>query len=55
MNVEMIDVDEAKQEKMLLYSSILESPDVIILENSSECVIQNIRVVDMYEDNIYIG
>ena len=53
-NVEVIDVDKAKEKKMLLYSSILEEPDVIVLENNPECVIQNICAIDMYEGNIYI-
>ena len=40
--VEVVDIDKAKHEKMLLYSSFLEEPDVIVLETNSNCVIQNI-------------
>lgn len=50
----VIDIDKAKQEKMLLYSSFLEAPDVIVLETTPECIIQNIRTTDMYENHIYI-
>lgn len=52
--VKVIDIDKAKHEKMLLYSSFLEEPDVIILETNSNCVIQNICAIDIYENNIYI-
>lgn len=50
--VKVIDIDKAKHEKMLLYSSFLEEPDVIILETNSNCVIQNICAIDIYENNI---
>lgn len=53
-NIEVIDIDQAKEEKMLLYSSFLETPDVIVLETKPECVIQNICTIEMYKDNIYI-
>ena len=53
-DVEVIDIDKAREEKMLLYSSVFEAPDVILLENSPECVIQNICAIEMYKDHIYI-
>lgn len=49
-----IDIDRAKEEKALLYSSVLEKPDVIVLETKPECIIQNIFSVELYEDRIYI-
>lgn len=33
-DIEVIDIDKAKREKALLYSSILEEPDVIVLETN---------------------
>lgn len=53
-NVEVIDIDKAKEKKMLLYSSILEEPDVIVLETNPECIIQKICAIDIYKGNIYI-
>ena len=35
-DIEVIDIDKAKREKALLYSSILEEPDVIVLETNPE-------------------
>ena len=52
--IEVIDLDNAKQERKLLYSSILERPDVIVLETDSGCVIQNICAIEMYKDHIYV-
>ena len=49
-----IDIDRAKEEKALLYSSVLEKPDVIVLETKPECIIQNIFSAELYEDRIYI-
>lgn len=40
-DIEVIDIDKAKREKALLYSSILEEPDVIVLETNPECERQN--------------
>ena len=51
-NVEVIDIDKAKEKKMLLYSSILEEPDVIVLETNPECIIQKICAIDIYKGNI---
>lgn len=53
-DIVVIDIDKAKEEKILLYSNILEEPDVIVLETNPECVVQNIRALDIFDDNIYI-
>ena len=53
-DIEVIDIDKAKREKALLYSSILEEPDVIVLETNPECIIQDVSAIDIYEGNIYI-
>lgn len=53
-DVEVVDIDKAKQEDALLYSSILEEPDVIVLETCPECIIQDVSAIDIYEGNIYI-
>ena len=53
-DIEVIDIDKAKREKALLYSSILEDPDVIVLETNPECIIQDVSAIDIYEGNIYI-
>ena len=53
-DIEVIDIDKAKREKALLYSFILEEPDVIVLETNPECIIQDVSAIDIYEGNIYI-
>lgn len=50
----LIDIDQAQSEDMILYSSFLEAPDVIVLETKNECIIQNIYALDVYNDKIYI-
>ncbi len=49
-----IDIDQAQSEDMILYSSFLEAPDVIVLETKNECIIRNIYALEVYNDKIYI-
>lgn len=49
-----IDIDQAQSEDMILFSSLLETPDVIVLETKNECIIRNIYALEVYNDKIYI-
>lgn len=48
-----IDVDVPVCDK-LAFSKFLDAPETIILETSPQCVIGNIRHIEMFEDKIYI-
>lgn len=53
-NVTTIDIDNAKKVDRLLFSSIFKEPKIIILETNEECLIKNVRTIEVFNKNIYI-
>lgn len=53
-DIAIIDIDNAELREKMLFSSVLDTPKVIILETKKNCIIRNIRSIDLYEGNYYI-
>lgn len=53
-NMEVIDMDKAENVKRINFSSVVGKPKVIILETKPECIIKEIRAVEVFKDNVYI-
>lgn len=49
-----INIDNAIEEKEILLSSIVEAPKTIVLETKDDCVIQNVRSLELFNDKIYL-
>lgn len=53
-NMEVIDIDKAENVKRINFSSVVGKPKVIVLETKPECMIKEIRAVEVFKDNVYI-
>lgn len=53
-DVDTINIDESLHEDSILFSTYFKAPKVIPLETKKECLIQNVRSLEMFKDNIYI-
>lgn len=53
-DVKVIDIDKAKPVDRLFFSSLFDAPDVVVLETKDECLLQNIRSIELYRNNIYL-
>ena len=53
-SVDTIDIDKAIYKDRILLSNIVSAPRVIILETKKECLIQQIRSMEVYDNKIYI-
>ncbi len=54
VGLDTINIDTAVKKDSILFSTFFKAPKVIFLETKKECVIQNIRSLEIYKDNIYI-
>lgn len=53
-DVDTINIDKSVQKDSLLFSNFFKAPKVIPLETKKECLIQNIRSLEIFNNNIYI-
>lgn len=53
-DADTINIDNAIEEKEILLSSIVESPTTIVLETKDNCIIQNVRSIELFNNKIYI-
>lgn len=49
-----IDLDNAKNQDVILSSSILKTPTVVPLETTDKCVVQRIQNLEVFDNKIYI-
>lgn len=49
-----INIDKATKEAKILFSSIVDAPKVIVLETKEDCLIQNVRSLELFNNKIYI-
>lgn len=53
-DVDTINIDKSLHEDSILFSTYFKAPKVIPLETKKECLIQNVRSLEIFKDNIYI-
>ena len=53
-SAEVINIDDARQQETMTFSSIFEAPQVVVLETNDSCVIRSIYSMEVYKDNLYI-
>lgn len=53
-DADTISIDGATRCDSLLFSDFFKAPKVVLLETKPECVVQNIRSLEIYKEDIYI-
>lgn len=53
-DADTISIDGATRCDSLLFSDFFKTPKVVLLETKPECVVQNIRSLEIYKEDIYI-
>ena len=53
-DVDTISIDGATRCDSLIFSDFFKAPKVVLLETKPECVVQNIRSLEIYKEDIYI-
>lgn len=53
-DADTISIDGATRCDSLIFSDFFKSPKVVLLETKPECVVQNIRSLEIYKEDIYI-
>lgn len=53
-DVDTVNIDKSLHEDSILFSTYFKVPKVIPLETKKECLIQNVRSLEIFKDNIYI-
>lgn len=53
-DADTISIDGATRCDSLIFSDFFKAPKVVLLETKPECVVQNIRSLEIYKENIYI-
>mgnify|MGYP002518549550 FL=1 len=53
-DVDTINIDKSVYKDSILFSTFFKAPKVIPLETKNECIIQNVRSLEIYEDHIYL-
>lgn len=53
-DADTISIDGATRCESLLFSDFFKAPKVVLLETKPECVVQNIRSLEIYKEDIYI-
>lgn len=53
-DVDTISIDKSIQKDSILFSVYFKSPRVIPLETKNECIIQNVRSLEIFKDDIYV-
>lgn len=53
-DADIISIDGATRCDSLLFSDFFKAPKVVLLETKPECVVQNIRSLEIYKEDIYI-
>ena len=54
LDADTISIDGATRCDSLLFSDFFKAPKVVLLETKPECVVQNIRSLEIYKEDIYI-
>lgn len=54
MYADTISIDGATRCDSLIFSDFFKAPKVVLLETKPECVVQNIRSLEIYKEDIYI-
>lgn len=53
-DADIISIDGATRCDSLIFSDFFKAPKVVLLETKPECVVQNIRSLEIYKEDIYI-
>lgn len=53
-DADTISIDGATRCDSLIFSDFFKAPKVVLLETKPECVVQNIRSLEIYKEDIYI-
>ena len=53
-SLEEINIDNAKKVDKIFFSTYFNSPSVVVLETNEQCIIQNIRAIDHFNNKYYI-
>ena len=53
-DADTINIDKAMEEREIYLSSIVDKPLTIVLETNDNCIVQNVRSIELYDEKIYI-
>ena len=53
-DADTINIDKATEESEIYLSSIVDKPLTIVLETNDNCIVQNVRSIELYDEKIYI-